>query len=224
VAKPVASAHEVPTEFGPARLHVSDPGKAPVGRIALGHGFGGGVNAPDLVAVFGAATAAGWQVVLIEQPYRVAGKKAGPRTPALDAGWLAAMAGLDALAKDGSIRRLVRGRPLVTGGRSAGARTACRTADQLGVTGICCLAFPLHPPGRPESSRAEELLAPAAPALVVQGETDPFGRPGEFHALPLPARVELVAVPGDHGLSRPVTTVRAVAEQVTGWLERLRQK
>lgn len=214
----MTSVYEVPTPLGPARLHVSDPGRSPVGRLVLGHGAGGGVGAPDLVAVFGSGTASGWQVILVEQPWRVAGGRVAPRPDRLDAGWLAALAGLDPLCADGSVRKVRPGRPLVVGGRSAGARVACRTADELDAAGICCLAFPLHLPGKPEKSRATELLAPAARTLVVQGERDPFGRPGEFAALGLPARIELSVVQGDHGLARPVAVPRAVAGIVDRWL------
>ncbi len=219
-APPAAETFEPATPLGPARLHVSDPGRAPIGRLVLGHGAGGGVGAPDLVAVFAAATARGWQVVLVEQPWKVAGGRVAPRPDRLDIGWLAALRGLDGLDASRSVRRLRRGRPLIVGGRSAGARVACRTAAQLGAAGICCLAFPLHLPGQPERSRAGELLGPVVPALVVQGDRDPFGRPEEFAALGLPDRVELAVVPADHALSRPVAVPRAIAEIAVRWLGR----
>ena len=90
--------------------------------------------------------------------------------------------------------------PLYLGGRSAGARVACRTATELGAAGVVCLAFPLHLPGRPEKSRVEELLAPTVPRLVLQGTNDSFGRPEEIRAAVGDAPgIELVELPGaDH--------------------------
>jgi hypothetical protein len=218
---PPASAvavHEVSTPLGSARLHISQPGAEPVGRLVLGHGAGGGVGAPDLVAVFGAATAAGWQVVLVEQPWRVAGGKVAPAPARLDVGWLAAMAGLDDLCSAGEVSQRAAGAPLVTGGRSAGARVACRTADELKAGAVLCLAFPLHPPGRPDRSRAAELAGTTVPVLVVQGAKDPFGHPEEFAVLDLPPRIGVTGVPGDHGLTRPAGTPQAVADAVLTWL------
>jgi predicted alpha/beta-hydrolase family hydrolase len=201
----------VDTPLGPARLTVRDPAGTPVGRLVLGHGAGGGIEAPDLVAARAEAVDLGWQVVLVEQPWRVAGKKVAPAPAKLDVGWLAALAGLDG----GDV-------PLVVGGRSAGARVACRSAAGLGAAGVLCLAFPLHLPGKPEKSRADELTGAGAgrplPVLVVQGERDPFGRPEEFAALDLHARIRLVPVPGDHGLSRPAGTVALVRAAVRAWL------
>jgi uncharacterized protein len=197
---------EVATPFGPARAHVRAPVDGqPVGRLVLGHGAGGGIGAPDLTAAQAVAVAAGWQVVLVEQPWRVAGKKVAAPPPRLDVGWLAVLAALDEqFTVDGPL-------PLVVGGRSAGARVACRTAVELGARAVCCLAFPLHPPGRPERSRAPELALPSAAGiavLVVQGEKDSFGGPAEIGALALPG-VEVVGVPGDHTLAR--TAVGAAA-------------
>lgn len=214
------SLHEVSTPLGPARLHVSQPSD-PVGRIVLGHGAGGGVGAPDLVAIFGSATAARWQVVLVEQPWRVAGGKVAPAPARLDVSWLGAMAGLDELTAAGAVPGPVDGAPLVVGGRSAGARVACRTAAGLGAGAVLCCAFPLHPPGRPDRSRAAELLGTTGPVLVVQGAKDPFGRPEEFAVLDLPPRVQVHPVPGDHGLTRPAGTPEAVVGAVLPWLEGL---
>jgi predicted alpha/beta-hydrolase family hydrolase len=193
---------EIATPLGPARAHLYPPTgglRAAVGTLLLGHGAGGGVDAPDIRAAARAAVAAGWAVALVEQPWRVAGRKVAPPPPRLDEGWTAVV---DALGHG-------RGRlpaPYVFGGRSAGARVACRLAAPLGAKAVVTLAFPLHPPGKPERSRVAELLGAVTaglPVLVVQGERDPFGTPEEVRAaLPRAARrgVRLVAVPGDHGL------------------------
>jgi predicted alpha/beta-hydrolase family hydrolase len=184
----------VETPHGPARVHLCEVQK-PVGWVALGHGAGGGVEAPDLKAATQAANAAGASVALVEQPYRVAGRKSPAPARQLDAAWTAV------------IEQLPHGGlSLVTGGRSAGARVACRTAAATGAAGVLCLAFPEHPPGRPEKSRMDELDAVDVPVLVVQGESDPFGRPA-----PGPRR-EVVVVPGDHGLKRDLDAVRAAVQ------------
>lgn len=160
------------------------------------------MGAPDLVAVTLAAVAAGWTVALVEQPYRAAGRKAPPRAPALDAAWTDVVAWLRAQA--------VPGLPLVVGGRSAGARVACRTAVASGAVGVLCLAFPTRPPGRPDApSRAPELDAAGAPVLVVQGGRDPYGVPPEG-----PGRT-VVTVAGDHSLRTDLT---AVTTAVLPWL------
>lgn len=184
-------------------MHLHPPAnRAPVGVLLLGHGAGGGVAAPDLVAVTAAATAIGWTVGLVEQPYRVAGRRAGPRAPALDEAWLDVVASLRGDA--------VGGLPLVVGGRSAGARVGCRTAAAARAVGVLCLAFPTRPPGRPERpSRIPELEEVRVPVLVVQGATDPYGVPPEA-----PGR-RVVVVPGDHGLKKDLP---AVAAAVTAWL------
>ncbi|MEV7087155.1 alpha/beta family hydrolase [Streptomyces sp. NPDC093085] len=139
--------------------------------LALGHGAGGGIEARDLRALAGALPPLGVSVALVEQPWRVAGKKVAPAPATLDTGWRAVW---PALAE--------RGPGVVAGGRSAGARVACRTARELGAVAVLALSFPLHPPGRPERSRAAELLGSGVPTLVVQGARDPFGRPEEFPA------------------------------------------
>jgi predicted alpha/beta-hydrolase family hydrolase len=155
----------------------------------LGHGAGGGVESRDLLAVAEVVVRAGGAVVLVEQPWRVAGGRIAPRPAVLDLAWIEALAALRP-----------RG-PLVVGGRSAGARVACRTAADVGADGVLCLAFPLHPPGRPERSRASELRDCPVPTLVIQGERDAFGRPEEIRAAVRGRRV--VAVAGaDHGLAR----------------------
>jgi uncharacterized protein len=181
---------EVATPAGPARLHVDEPdvGGPPSGVLVLGHGAGGGVGAPDLLAAVSAATAAGWRAVRMEQPWRVAGRRVAPAPARLDEAWLAAL------------EQVERCGPLVVGGRSAGARVACRTAVPTGAAGVLCLAFPLHPPGRPDRSRAPELAGAGRPVVVVQGARDAFGTPADLAALGLPG-VEIVEAPSDHGLA-----------------------
>ncbi|WP_372409437.1 alpha/beta family hydrolase [Streptomyces luteireticuli] len=181
------SIQTVPTPAGDARIHWH-PAATGTPRLvlALGHGAGGGVEARDLVALAAALPAHGVTVALVEQPWRVAGKKVAPAPATLDKAWRALWPELAA-----------PGVPVVAGGRSAGARVACRTAAELGAVAVLALSFPLHPPGRPEKSRAEELLGAGVPVLVVQGARDPFGRPEEF-----PAGTGPVAVPGaDHGFA-----------------------
>lgn len=161
------------------------------GVLVLGHGAGGGVEARDLVALADALPEAGISVLRVTSPWRVAGKKVATPPATLDVAWTAV---LTALAGQGWL-----GRPLVVGGRSAGARVACRTARSTGADACLALAFPLHPPGRPEKSRSEELTGAGVPTLVVQGERDPFGGPAEF-----PAGTQLLAVPqADHGFKVP---------------------
>lgn len=203
---------EIPTRHGPAVAHVHTA-QSPVGSLVLTHGAGGGVGAPDLVAVAAAASAAGWSVVLVEQPYRAAGKRVPPRPAAMDAAWCDVVAGLRAARVAGLGAPDGAGLPLVTGGRSAGARLACRTALETVVVGVVALAFPTQPPGRPDRpSRLPELDATGVPVLVVQGVTDPYGVP------PPGTQRSVVVVPGDHGLKKDVT---AVADAVTGWLAEL---
>ncbi|HEY0805447.1 MAG TPA: alpha/beta family hydrolase [Pseudonocardiaceae bacterium] len=194
---------EIETPYGPARaeLHCAAEGGA---AVLLGHGAGGGVGAPDLVAATRAATAAGVHVALVEQPYRVAGRRAPAPARQLDTAWLA-------IAEDLG-ERWFPGLPLVFGGRSSGARVACRTSNEGGAVAVLCLAFPLHPPGQPERSRQAELDGVDVPTLVVQGERDPFGRPAPAH------HRELILVPGDHSLKADLESVsRAVGE----WLGRV---
>ncbi len=177
------------TPAGPARI-TWHPAARPRSVLALGHGAGGGIEARDLVALARALPGRGVSVALVEQPWRVAGKKLAPAPKTLDAGWTALWPALAA-----------PGLPVVAGGRSAGARVACRTAKETGAAAVLALAFPLHPPGRPERSRAGELVAGglACPLLVVQGGNDPFGRPAEF-----PEGHKPVEVPhGDHGFKVP---------------------
>jgi predicted alpha/beta-hydrolase family hydrolase len=205
---------KIATPLGPARAHVTDPLDDPIGTLVLGHGAGGGVESVDLVAVAAEAAGAGWRVVLVEQPWRVAGKRIAAAPPRLDEAWNAV---LERLRTDG----LLAGR-LVLGGRSAGARVACRTAAQQGAAGVLALAFPLHPPGKPEKSRAHELTAVAVPLVVVQGETDAFGDPSAVAAaLSGHAGASVYAVPGDHSLKRNVDVVAAAA---LSWLGELQER
>jgi len=200
---------EVATPLGPAHVHASEPDGAVRGTLVLGGGAGGGVDAADLVAVAGAGCAAGWRVLRVEQPWRVAGKRIAPAPARLDEGWTAV---LGTLRDDAALTG-----PLVLGGRSAGARVACRTASAERAAGVLALAFPLHPPGRPEKSRAAELALAGVPLLVVQGATDAFGGPGEVAAV-LPAGGRVHAVPGDHSLRKDVP---AVATAAADWLTSL---
>jgi predicted alpha/beta-hydrolase family hydrolase len=190
----------VDTPHGPARVHLHQV-KRPRAGLVLGHGAGGGVKAPDLVAATDAALAADVAVALVEQPYRVAGRRSQPPARQLDAAWIAVVAHL----REGALGDL----PLIVGGRSAGARVACRTAADTGASAVLCLAFPVHPPGRPEKDRLAELAAPHVPVLVVQGERDPFGRPE-----PAVGR-EMVLLRGDHSLKSDLPGLRAA---VTSWL------
>jgi predicted alpha/beta-hydrolase family hydrolase len=202
---------EIGTPHGPARAHITDVNGTVRGTLVLGHGAGGGVESADLVAVTEEAAAAGWRVVRVEQPWRVAGRRIATAPPKLDEGWAAV---LDRLRADGMLTGT-----LVLGGRSAGARVACRTAAEQGAAGVLALAFPLHPPGRPEKSRAHELTAVAVPLVVVQGETDAFGGPADVAAaLTGRAGASVYAVPGDHALRRNVDVVAAA---VLSWLDEL---
>ena len=200
---------DIDTPLGPARAHTTDGGTR--GTLVLGHGAGGGVESADLVEVTTEAAAAGWRTVRVEQPWRVAGRRIAPAPPRLDEGWRAV---LDALRADG----LLTG-PLVLGGRSAGARVACRSAAEQDAAGVLALAFPLHPPGKPEKSRAPELTAVTVPLVVIQGETDAFGRPEDVAAvLSGQPGASVYAVAGDHALKKDVHVVAAAA---MSWLDQL---
>ena len=169
----------------------------------LGHGAGGGITSPDLVGATKAAGSAGLSVALVEQPYRVAGRRSPAPAGQLDAAWAAVVSQLH--------EGLFSGLPVLTGGRSLGARVACRTAATTDSVAVICLAFPLHPPGRPEKSRLPELDAVRVPTLVVQGESDPFGTP------PDSANRTLARIPGTHSLKSETTVAAAVSE----WLASL---
>jgi predicted alpha/beta-hydrolase family hydrolase len=196
----VSTTKTLPTPHGPARVHLHQADGASA-ALVLGHGAGGGVDAPDLVAACDAALACGVSVALVEQPYRVAGRRSPAPARQLDAAWLAVVEHLRGAQ--------FAGLAIVTGGRSSGARVACRTAAEAGAAGVLCLAFPVHPPGRPEKSRLDELEAVAVEVLVVQGERDPFGMP------PPGRRRDVVVVAGDHGLKADLPGVRAA---VAAWL------
>ena len=194
---------ELDTPGGTARVHLA--GGSGRGLVLLGHGAGGGVEAPDLLAVTAALHEQGWAVGRVEQPYRVRGRRMPDRAPALDAAWTAVAA----------VLRPQWPGPLVSGGRSSGARVACRTAEATDAAAVICLAFPLQPPRRPQSSRmpasrADDLAAGGRPVLVVQGERDPFGGPADF-----PPGPHVVGVPGDHSLRRSAS---AAATVVVEWL------
>jgi predicted alpha/beta-hydrolase family hydrolase len=199
---------EVETPHGTAVAHLHPVSDAR-GALVLGHGAAGGVGSPDLVAATEAALAERCSVALVEQPYRVAGRRAPAPARQLDAAWIAVVEQL----AGGELRGL----PLVAGGRSLGARVACRTAETTGAAGVLCLAFPLQPPSRsaPRPSRLDELDQVAVPTLVVQGERDAFGMP------PATASRTVVAVPGDHSLK---ADPEAVAAAVRGWLPGVLQR
>ncbi|HKH16828.1 MAG TPA: alpha/beta family hydrolase [Solirubrobacteraceae bacterium] len=194
---------ELETPHGAARAHLHPAGE-PRAALVLGHGAGGGVAARDLVAATRAASSERLSVALVEQPYRVAGRRSPAPARQLDAAWTAVVERL--------LGGELRGLPLIAGGRSAGARVACRTTAATGAVGVLCLAFPLHPPGRPEKSRQAELDAVQVPVLVVQGASDPFGMPAGG-----PGRA-IVEVAGNHGLS---TDLVAVEDAVRAWLRHL---
>jgi predicted alpha/beta-hydrolase family hydrolase len=162
----------------------------------LGHGAGGGIQSPDLQGAARAANDAGLSVALVEQPYRVAGRRSQAPARQLDEAWVAV------------VTQLFEALPLIVGGRSAGARVACRTVEQTQAVAVLCLAFPVHPPGRPEKTRLAELDAVRVPTLVVQGERDPFGIPPEAR------NRKVVLVPGTHSLR----SVKAVESAVSDWI------
>src|SRR4051794_4771061 len=184
---------ELETPHGLARAKLRAV-EQPVGTVVLGHGAGGGVDSPDLVAAATAANEEGLTVALVEHPYRVAGRRAPAPAHQLDGAWLSV------------IEQLALERPLIVGGRSLGARVACRTAGELDAAAVLCLAFPLHPPGKPEKTRLDELDAVQVPTLVVQGDRDPFGIPGAG-----PKR-KVVVVPGTHSLRSSARVEASVAE------------
>lgn len=211
-AVPEAVVLELQTPRGLGRAHVfdacvRDAASGPRGALVMGHGAGGGVRAADLVLVTATALAQGITVVLIEQPYRVAGRGSPAPAPALDAAWTSMLSQLRA----GVLDRL----PIVTGGRSSGARVACRTAADVGATGVLCLAFPLLAPRRRDGtrpSRLDELERVKVPVLIIQGASDPFGMP------PRARDRSVVEVAGDHGLRKDHPAIAAAARD---WLMRL---
>ncbi|WP_018252268.1 alpha/beta hydrolase family protein [Salinispora mooreana] len=197
---------EIITPHGPAGVELDRPVGPPAALLVLGHGAGGGVDAPDLLALRDAALAAGLVVARVTQPYRLAGRRAPAPARQLDVAWTVVLSVL---------RARCPGVPLVVGGRSSGARVACRTADAVGAAGVVALAFPLHPPGRPERSRAAELPV-SVPTLVVNGDRDPFGTP--VAAVPT---VSVITRPGErHELRKdPLGTAAVVLDwlRAGGW-------
>ncbi|MEV7193425.1 alpha/beta family hydrolase [Streptomyces sp. NPDC093510] len=200
----------VGTDAGTARITWHPATKKARFVLAVSHGAGGGIEARDLQALAAALPAHGVTVALVEQPWRVAGKKLAPAPKTLDTGWRGIWPALEK-----------KGLPVISGGRSAGARVACRTAVELGAAAVLALSFPLHPPGKPEKSRADELLGAGVPTLVVQGGNDPFGKPAEFPE----GTYELVEIPyGDHGFAVPKRAdigqdeaVKRITDGVTRW-------
>jgi uncharacterized protein len=193
-------ATEINTPHGLARVHLH-PAAEPRAALVLGHGAGGGVSAPDLTVATEVALEESVSVALVEQPYRVAGRRSPAPAPQLDAAWVTVV---DQLRENE-----LAGLPLITGGRSLGARVACRTVEETEAVAVLCLAFPVHPPGRPDKTRLPELEAVHVPVLVVQGESDPFGMPPDG-----PNRT-VARVRGDHGLKADRA---AVAAAVRSWL------
>ena len=183
------SGSRIPTPHGDGRSSTYRARK-PMATLLLSHGAGGGIGSRDLQGLARDLPRQGVTVVLFEQPWVLAGRKVATPPPTLDDGLRAAA------------RRLRPNTPLVVGGRSAGARSAARTARELGAAGCLALSFPLHPPGRPRNSRLPELAGAGVPTLVVQGEKDTFGGPEEFpDGLD---HVDMAVVPGgDHGLKVP---------------------
>ena len=198
---------EIDTPFGTANAHLNQAAEPPA-ALVLGHGAGGGVQAKDLVAVAHVAHSVGLSVALVEQPYRVAGRRSPAPAHQLDAAWTAVI--------DHLVAGELRGLALLVGGRSSGARVACRTAEAVDAVGVLCLAFPLQPPRRsgakPAQSRLAELDAVTVTTLVVQGSRDPFGIP------PATKRRTVAQVAGDHSLR---TDLAAVSEAVRAWLLRV---
>ncbi|MFG2001798.1 alpha/beta family hydrolase [Spirillospora sp. NPDC048911] len=193
---------EIVTAHGPAGITL-DEVDDPAFLLVLTHGSNGGVEAPDLLAVRAVALALGGAVARVMQPFRVAGRRAPGPAAKQDEAWL-------------EIVKLLRDRcgavPLVQGGRSNGARVACRTARAAGAAGVIALAFPLRPPRNPEKSRVDELRSAGVEVLVVNGDRDPFGVPDPADA------AEVVVLPGErHELAKDPDAVGAAAEP---WLRR----
>ena len=192
----------VSTPKGDARV-VLRRAKRPLATLVLTHGAGGGIDAPDLLRLARTLPQQDISVTLVEMPWRVAGKKLAPAPAVIDECFVAV---LDTLRMRS---------PLVVGGRSAGARSACRIARNAGARGVLALSFPLHPPGAPEKSRLHELQHARVPTLVVQGERDPFGTPSEF-----PEGTELAVVPAaDHSLKVPARAPLTQADALSIVLE-----
>jgi predicted alpha/beta-hydrolase family hydrolase len=195
-----AGPSRVPTPYGDAEVTLDLPAGAATALLLLGHGAGGTIDSPDLAEVTAAAVAAGYAVARVTQPYRVAGRKSPPRAQVLDEAWLAVAAQV-----------VIPELPLVVGGRSSGARVACRTATELDAAAVVAIAFPTRPPRTPEKDRLAELAAPTVPVLVVQGERDPFGVPPDA-----PGRTVTVLAAATHTIRGPAA--RAAGAAVTTWL------
>jgi uncharacterized protein len=188
---------EIETEYGPASAELDSPAGAAAFLLVITHGSGGGVDSADLLAVRDAAVGLGGVVARVIQPYRRRGARAPGSAARQDAAWLEIVAAL---------RAGFPGLRLVQGGRSNGARVACRTAAAAGAAGVLALAFPLHPPGRPERSRAAELQAAGTSVLVINGSRDPFGVPEASDT------TEVVVLPGEtHALAGDPGRVAAEA-------------
>jgi uncharacterized protein len=204
----------IETSVGPATVDWDEPDD-PRSLLLLGHGAGGGVDASDLMAVRKAALAAGHAVARLTQPYRVAGRRAPAPAPALDKALTEVV---------GELRERLDV-PLVVGGRSSGARVACRCAAAVSASGVVALSFPLHPPGKPERSRADELRPVEVPVLIVQGERDPFGSPDEVNDPPLPANFSVLRVPGgNHGFAvrkGDPSPMPGISAAVIDWLDKI---
>jgi hypothetical protein len=202
---------EIATPHGPARAHLT-PGPGTRGVLIMGHGAGGGITAPDLQAAAGAAAERELSVAVVEQPYRVAGRRSPSPAAQLDAAFTAVVAHL--------VDADLGGRPLIVGGRSSGARVACRCAGALGAAAVLCLAFPLLPPRRANArrepqSRLDELDAVSVPTLVVQGSRDRFGVP------PAAPHRQVVTLTGDHSLRSDLPGLRVAVDDWLGRLTRL---
>jgi predicted alpha/beta-hydrolase family hydrolase len=194
---------EVETPVGSAQVQIDEPRGRARAVLVIGHGAGGGVDAPDILAVRTATLAVGVRVVRVTQPYRVAGRRTPAPAGQLDTAWLAVLE---------TLRPEWGGLPVIVGGRSSGARVACRTAAVAGAVGVVALAFPVHPPGRPEKTRLPEIDAVEVPVFVVSGERDPFGVTPDA-----PGREVLVLPGAVHDLRKGVDTIGA---GVAGWLAR----
>ena len=211
-SRSVVTVREIATPEGFGRAHVSRPPRAR-GTVVLSHGAGGSLGVPwplDLAVAHDVLVAAGWAFVFVEQPWMVAGRRIAGRPASLDAAWVPMLTALMS-------GRAKLPRPLVVGGRSAGARVACRTAAATGADAALLLSFPLHPPGRPEKSRADELALAPDPTWVVQGARDPFGTPEQVRRH-LPSGATLLEVPGVHSFpaGSRVALLEALATVETG--------
>lgn len=206
----------LPTPRGPARVAVDRPSCQTNGTALVFHGAGGDMNATVLLAVRDALLGTGWAVARLDQPYRVAGRRAPTPAPQLDE--------VASLVADE-----VREGPLLLVGKSSGARVACRIARAAGGEGVVALGFPLHPPGRPERSRTEELRGAGVPVLVLQGGRDTFGSPDDVRAVNAPGVQVVEIAGGDHSFRArradgrtTADCVAEVARRAAGWAAQAR--